>query len=275
MRVAEIAEIVGVSEKTVYNYFPTKESMVFDVADEGVERLAAALRERDESESPTSAVVRILREDMEHVRFLPEAAQAWVVPFAEMVSSTPSLRAAWLELHARLTTVAAEELAAWAGIDPREPEPNIAAHALVGLQGVVFDSRLRHVESGLHGEQLHEAVTRDLDRAARLLEVGLASFDVLARGRRTRAQLAEAARAAEAAREQVRTAIREARATWDLLRREQGGAVAERNAAKRAARDAGRAAWRSALEAQRAARDAARAMERAAHEEQRRGRRGR
>ena len=92
VRVAEIAEIVGVSEKTVYNYFPTKESMVFAVADEGVERLAAALRERDESESPTSAVVRILREDMEHVRFLPEAAQAWVVPFAEMVSSTPSLR---------------------------------------------------------------------------------------------------------------------------------------------------------------------------------------
>src|ERR1700733_683982 len=37
--VSEIARIVGVSEKTVFNYFPTKESLVFDRADEGVERL--------------------------------------------------------------------------------------------------------------------------------------------------------------------------------------------------------------------------------------------
>src|SRR5690349_15766217 len=30
VRVAEVAESVGVSEKTVYNYFPTKESLVLD-----------------------------------------------------------------------------------------------------------------------------------------------------------------------------------------------------------------------------------------------------
>ncbi len=47
VKVAEIAEVVGVSEKTVYNYFPTKESLVFDRADEGIARLAAALRERE------------------------------------------------------------------------------------------------------------------------------------------------------------------------------------------------------------------------------------
>jgi len=33
VKVSEIAAIVGVSEKTVYNYFPTKESLVFDRAD--------------------------------------------------------------------------------------------------------------------------------------------------------------------------------------------------------------------------------------------------
>ena len=35
VKVSEVADIVGVSEKTVYNYFPTKESMVLDTADEG------------------------------------------------------------------------------------------------------------------------------------------------------------------------------------------------------------------------------------------------
>jgi AcrR family transcriptional regulator len=278
VRVSEIADIVGVSEKTVYNYFPTKESMVFDVADEGVERLASALRERDENESPTSAVVRLLREDMDHFGELTESAPDFVTPFAEMIYATPSLRAAWLELHARLATVAAEELAAWAGIDPREPEPTIAAQALVGLQGVVFDSRLRHLAAGLRGSRLNDAIANDLDRAARLLEIGLGSFDLLSRSRRTRAQIAEAAHAAQAARAQVVDAIKEARAVWEQLRREQGpqrSRSPEYRQAKQAASQAGRAAWQSAREAQRAARDAARALEREHREEQRRARRTR
>jgi AcrR family transcriptional regulator len=262
VRVADVADIVGVSEKTVYNYFPTKESMVFDMADEGVERLVSALRGRDERESPTSAVVRLLREDLEHFRGVPAQAQSYVTGFARMLDSTPSLRAAWLELHARLTAVAADELAAWAGIDPRDPEPQIAAHALVGLQAVVFESRRRHVQAGLRDEELHAAVSGDLDRAARLLEIGLASFDLLARGQRSRAQLAEAARAAEAARDQVRAAIRDARTAW----------TAARSGGERAMRDAGRDVRRSAVEAQRAVRDAARAVERAARDEQRRAR---
>lgn len=261
VRVAEIAEIVGVSEKTLFNYFPTKESMVFDMADEAIERLTAALRDRDPRESPTTAVLRLLREDLDPFTEMVGGGEDFITPFAEMIAQTPSLRAAWLELHARLTAVAAEELAAWVGVDPREPEPNVAAHALVGLQAVMFDSRLRHVQSGLRGPALSAAVGEDLDRAARLLEIGLGSFDLLSRGRRTRAQLLEAARAAEAARAQVGAAIKEARGAWDQLRREQKGAVRspEFRDARRAAGEAGRAALRSARDAQRAARDAQRA----------------
>jgi len=276
VRVADIAEIVGVSEKTLFNYFPTKEAMVFDMADEAIERLTAALRDRDPRESPTSAVVRLLREDLEpFTDMVGSGGDDFVTPFAEMIAQTPSLRAAWLELHARLTAVAAEELAAWVGVDPREPEPNVAAHALVGLQAVMFDSRLRHVQGGLRGAALNAAVGEDLDRAARLLEIGLGSFDLLSRGRRTREQLVEAARAAEAARAQVRAAIREARGAWDQLRREQTGAVRSPDfrEARRAAGEAGRAALRSAREAQRAARDAARTIEQAKRAEQGRGKR--
>src|ERR1700677_4435192 len=63
--VAQIAEVVGVSEKTVYNYFPTKESLVFDQADDGQARLARALREREHGESPTRAMLRALEHDAE------------------------------------------------------------------------------------------------------------------------------------------------------------------------------------------------------------------
>jgi Bacterial regulatory proteins, tetR family len=65
VKVSEVAEIVGVSEKTVYNYFPTKESLVFDRADEGIERLARALRERESGESPVKAILGALKEDLD------------------------------------------------------------------------------------------------------------------------------------------------------------------------------------------------------------------
>src|SRR5271168_1795879 len=118
VKVSEIAAIVGVSEKTVYNYFPTKESLVFDRADEGIARLAAALREREAGESPAKAVLRALGEDLLELEELPEEVHMFMPVFAEMVASTPSLRAAWLDLQGRLVVVATEELAARADVDP-------------------------------------------------------------------------------------------------------------------------------------------------------------
>jgi AcrR family transcriptional regulator len=219
VKVSQIAEIVGVSEKTVYNYFPTKESLVFDRADEGIARVAAALREREPGESPTKAMLRALKDDMQDLEDLPEELYAFLPLFAEMLAATPSLRAALLDLQSRLVEVAAEELAALAGVDPREPEPLIAAHALVGLQQLTLTSRVRHIEAGLRGSLLLNAVTADLERAARLLDAGLWSFNLLTQGARTRQQLRDAAAAAEDARKQVSDALRKARAAWQDLRR--------------------------------------------------------
>jgi AcrR family transcriptional regulator len=219
VKVSEIAEIVGVSEKTVYNYFPTKESLVFDRADEGIARVAAALREREPGESPAKAMLRALKDDMEDLEDLPDEIYRFLPLFAEMVAATPSLRAALRDLQSRLVEVAAEELAALADVDPRDPEPLIAAHAIVGLQELALSSRVRHIEAGLRGSRLLNAVVGDLERAARLLDAGLWSFNLLTQGARTRQQLREAAAAAEDARKQVSDALRKARAAWREIRR--------------------------------------------------------
>jgi AcrR family transcriptional regulator len=218
VKVSEIAAIVGVSEKTVYNYFPTKESLVFDRADEGVARLAAALREREPGESPTKAMLRALDEDMEDLEDLPDEIYKFLALFARMIATTPALRAALRDIQSRLVEVATEELAAAADVDPRDPEPLIAARAIVALQELAFSSRMRHVEDGMRGRELHAAVVEDLERAARLLDAGLWSFNLLAQGARTRTQLREAAAAAEDARRQVLDALKRARAAWQELR---------------------------------------------------------
>jgi AcrR family transcriptional regulator len=227
--VSEIADIVGVSEKTVYNYFPTKESLVFDRTDEAIERLVAALRERSPGESPTKAVLRALDEDMDDLEDLPDALYPFVQLFTEMIATTPSLRAAWLDLQGRLVEVATQELAALADVDPRDPEPMVAARAIVALADLSFASRMRHIEHGRRGRELREAVAGDLERAARLLDVGLWSFNLLTQGARGRRQLREAAAASEEARRQVMAALRQARAAWhELAKRERAQAHAER-----------------------------------------------
>jgi AcrR family transcriptional regulator len=219
VKVSEIAQIVGVSEKTVYNYFPTTESLVFDRTDETIERLVAALRERDAGESPTKAVLRALGEDMDDLEDLPDELYPFLPLFNEMIADTPALHAAWLDLQSRLVEVATEELATFADLDPRDPEPMVAARAIVALTDLSFASRMRHIEGGLRGRELRRAVVEDLERAARLLDAGLWSFNLLAQGSRTRQQMRDAAAAAEDARRQVLDALRQARAAWQELTR--------------------------------------------------------
>jgi AcrR family transcriptional regulator len=220
VRVSEVADRVGVSEKTVYNYFPTKESLVLDNADEGVERMATALRERRPGESLTEAVVRAIKADTLQYFDAPDELISFIPAFREMLERTPALRAAWLELHDRLATVAREELATLAEVDPHAPEPMIAGRALAGLAEVSFESQIRHIKEGLRGDDLRRAVNDDLDRAARLLETGLWSFNVLAAGATAKQQALQAAQAAEEARVQVLKALKQARAAWNKIRGE-------------------------------------------------------
>jgi AcrR family transcriptional regulator len=264
--VAEIAEIVGVSEKTVFNYFPTKESLVFDRVDEGVTRLVETLRAREPGESPTTAVMRALSEDPEQLDEMPDEIHRFTPVFAEMVASTPALHSAWLEMQDRLVQIATEELAAWAEVDPREPEPMIAARAVVALQDIAHASRVRHVEQGLRGSQLREAVDSDLARAARLLDAGLWSFGLLAQGEGGRPRLREAASAAERGGKQVLNALTRARAARRLRQADDDLAVQQPRAGKRSASRAGDSARKPASNPQRPLREASAIAERAAYE---------
>ena len=218
--VSEVAARVGVSEKTIYNYFPNKEAMVLDSADESLAEMAHALQERRPDESLTDAVLRALRSDMRRFDETPDDLIAFLPMFVTMIETTAALRAAWLDLYDRLAEVIREELAIQAGVDPRDPEVAVAGRALVGLVQVALESRVRWIEDGLRGQALRIAVNSDVDRAARLLETGLWSFELLARGARAANQARDLAQAAEQARAQVVSALRQARETWAEVRRD-------------------------------------------------------
>jgi AcrR family transcriptional regulator len=180
VRVSEVADACGVSESTVFNYFPTKESLVLDRLDATMASLRTGLI--DPGLSPVDAALRILEAELGAMTSWlaaqddPFLAGNAIKRFGDLIDATPQLRAHQSDMMDRFVALAAELLAQRAGMGPDDPQPQIAAIALLGLWRVQFQSLGRHLDGTRTPAQIHEAVTADVDRAARLVETGLSSF---------------------------------------------------------------------------------------------------
>ena len=247
--VGEVAAAVGVSEKTVFNYFPNKESLVLDQIEGQIERLVGAVRDRPKGVTPTAALVSALKDDARRFyRMIPDAAPR-IEEFSRMVRGTPALRAAWSEHRNQMVAALAQVIADELQVDCMDPEPLVAGRALVGLVELLYDSRLRHAAQVSDSrEELVARIGADLDRGARLLDTGMWALHLMVEGRRTKDQIREAAARAEKGRQQVQSALREAKRVWREVARE----------AREQAREAQRAGREQAREAQRAGREQAR-----------------
>jgi AcrR family transcriptional regulator len=177
VRVAEIAEACGVSEKTVFNYFPTKESLVLDRWDVTMAALRTGLAAVDVP--PVQAALRILADELGAMTAWlgaqadPAGAVTQVQRFGALLEATPALRAHQHDMTDRLVGVAAEVLAVRADLSADDPEPRIAATALLGLWHVQFRSLRKHLSHTRTPAQVEAAVTADVHRAARLIDAGL------------------------------------------------------------------------------------------------------
>jgi AcrR family transcriptional regulator len=220
VRVAEIAAACDVSEKTVYNYFPTKESLALDREEGMAAGIRRALGPSGAAMSPVDAVIGLIT--AEGHRLSESGAEEHAQPldlaivhrFMDMLEGTPSLRAAQRDMMDRLTEVAAQAMAARAGINPDDPEPQIAAHALVGLWRVQYHAMRKYSDSSRSPDEVRDRILAEVRRAARLIDTGLWSFGMAVQGSNGREQLKAAAEAANDARRQVLAAIKQARDAW-------------------------------------------------------------
>jgi AcrR family transcriptional regulator len=180
VRVAEVAGACGVSEKTVFNYFPVKEALVMDRLEGTLAALSAGLSDPDLT--PVQAALVVLDQELGAMTGGLAAQEDGgqgreaVRRFGDLIRATPALRAYQADMTDQAALAAAGVLAMRAGMTADDPEPEIAARALLGLWRVQADSLRRHLDRTATSALLHEQVTADVRRAARLIDTGLRTF---------------------------------------------------------------------------------------------------
>jgi len=167
--VAEVAAAAGVSEKTVFNYFPTKEDLFWDEVPEREAALVDAVRGRTEGESVSAALVRLQSAGCDRL------CSPGFARFARVIEESPALQAKELEIMARFTDALARAIRDELGV--HELDARIAANVLIGVHWQHFRNARSYALAGRHGPAAARRLRSELKRAHRLLEHGLGQLD--------------------------------------------------------------------------------------------------
>jgi AcrR family transcriptional regulator len=169
--VAEIARRAEVSEATVFNYFPTKEDLVYD----GMETFEAALLGAVRDRAPGVSVFAAFRDFLVRPRGAltdrDPAAVARVATVARIVAGSAVLRARERQTFDRYTAALAELVAAQDGTG--ELEAWVVANALMGVNRAMKDAVHRQAVAGRSGPRIAQAIVAEANRALDALERGL------------------------------------------------------------------------------------------------------
>jgi AcrR family transcriptional regulator len=162
--VAEVAAEAGVSEKTVFNYFPTKEDLFFDEVPQRLQALTQAIRDRRQGESICQAL-RTLQVAQCNRLSSPGFAQ-----FARVIEESPALQAKEVDVMARFGQVLADALLEQ-GIADRDAR--LVAGLLLSVQQQFFRAAREQALAGNAGPDSVRRLQGDVERAYQLLEHGL------------------------------------------------------------------------------------------------------
>jgi AcrR family transcriptional regulator len=171
--VAEVARAAGVSEKTVFNYFPAKEDLVFPDDSERWTALFESIRHRP----PGTSIVEPFRAATH--AFLDEVAHGDVeaiVARPRLVLQSPSLQKrlfAWWEQEATLLArVVAEE----AGDEEGRLVPAVVARTLAWTHRITFRAAFTRLLDGENQKRVARDLRKQADEAYDLLEAGLRDY---------------------------------------------------------------------------------------------------
>src|SRR5215208_269044 len=133
--VAEIARESDLAEKTVFNYFPTKEDLFYSRLEAFEDELLSAIRERQPGETALDAFAHFMLQPRGVLAFGdsrdPDATQQ-LRTITRVITESPALLARERQVFARYTESLAALLAEESGAPAGSVEPVVAATSLLG-----------------------------------------------------------------------------------------------------------------------------------------------
>ena len=178
--VAQIAAASEVSEQTVFNYFPTKESMFFDRAEPMTNARGGCRTRTRQHLTGAKPLCKSMPGEIHPSRWeaLDEAGQLHLFRrFCEVATGSPTLVAARFADLPRFVDEVSTALAQRVGAEPIDPEVQLARLIIAGLVRVRVQSTFHHVPQATSFAALDDAVRLDIVRAANVAEPSLAAFD--------------------------------------------------------------------------------------------------
>jgi len=178
VRVAEVARAADVSEQTVFNYFPTKEDLVYWRLGAFEEEMLAAIRNRAGGESVVAAFRGFVLGQRGLLGRVDPAAHEQLAAMARMIAESPALVAREQHIFAGYTAALAALIAAEQGTDPANVETRTVATALIGAHQALVSYTRARVLAGARPPALTREVRSQANRAFARLESGLADFGI-------------------------------------------------------------------------------------------------
>jgi AcrR family transcriptional regulator len=176
--VAEVAREAEVSEKTVFNYFPTKEDLVYWRMETFEEELLEAIRERQPGESILTAFARFVLQQRGLLAQQDPAAVEHLASLTRTIAESPALLAREREIFERYTAALAALIGEETGARSDDVEPRVVARALMGVHRALVDYTRARIVAGVRNPGLGREVRAQGKRAIAALEAGLGGYGV-------------------------------------------------------------------------------------------------
>ena len=176
--VAEVAHAAEVSEQTVFNYFPTKEDLVYWRLETFEEDLLAAVREREPGESVLDAFGRFVLEQRGLLAEHDPEVRKRLAELTRMITESRALLARERQIFERYMASLAALVAEETGARTGDVEPWVVANALIGVHRALIDYARGRILAGVPSARIRGEVRDEGERALRALGSGLARYAV-------------------------------------------------------------------------------------------------
>jgi AcrR family transcriptional regulator len=175
--VAEIAGAADVSPATVFNYFPSKEDLVYNRLEVFEEQLLTAIRDRPRGEPVVAAFRSFILEPRGLLAAESETAANELVALTRMIAASPALLAREQQILARYTEALAKLLADETRARAGDLRPYVVANALIGVHRSLIAYVRRRLEAGTPDRRRLARDTRERGKnALALLAAGLGNY---------------------------------------------------------------------------------------------------